>query len=181
METADAPSGMAYHLAQVNVARMRAPLDSPVMAWFVARLDAINARADASPGFVWRLQTKEGDATTIRAFEDETILLNMSVWESLDALQAYVYQGAHAETMSLRREWFEPPHEAHLALWWIPAGHIPTVDEAVERLDHIRRVGPTEFAFSFRRRFPAPACIHSTTAVKRGPSLRSRSRPRPWR
>jgi hypothetical protein len=142
----------------MNVARMRAPLDSAVMAGFVALLDAINGRADASPGFVWRLRSEEGNATTIRAFADARILLNMSVWTSLDALHSYVYQGAHAETMTLRRQWFDPPVEANQALWWIPAGHIPTVEEAVERLESIRRVGPTAFAFSFRRRFPAPGC-----------------------
>jgi hypothetical protein len=135
---------------------MRGPLDSPIMAGFVARLAAINALADASPGFVWRLQATEGDATAIRAFDDAAILLNMSVWASLDALQTFVYNGAHAEAMRLRREWFEHPDDVYQALWWVPAGHVPTVEEAVERLDRIRRIGPTEFAFSFRRCFPAP-------------------------
>ncbi len=145
-----------YHLAQVNVARMRAPLDDPLMAEFVARLDDINAVADASPGFVWRLQSAEGNATSVRAYDDPRLLINMSMWESLDALSAYVYANAHRGVMRRRREWFARFDGPYMALWWVPAGHIPTVDEAKERLEHLRAYGPSPTAFTFKAPFPTP-------------------------
>src|SRR5262245_52447199 len=118
------------HLAQVNIARMKGPLDSPVMAGFVARLDEINALADRSPGFVWRLQTGEGDATYLRPYDDDRILFNLSVWESIEHLRQYVYRSAHAEVLRSRQEWFRKFESVHLALWWVPPGHLPSVDEA---------------------------------------------------
>jgi heme-degrading monooxygenase HmoA len=145
-----------YHLAQVNIGRALGPIESPIMAEFVARLDEINALADASPGFVWRLQGDDGNATSIRAYDDERILVNMSVWESLDALTAFVYASAHRPVMRRRREWFERFEGPYMALWWVAAGHRPDVAEARERLEHLRTHGPTPFAFSFVRAFPAP-------------------------
>src|SRR5215207_322583 len=145
-----------FHIAQINVGRILGPIDSAIMAEFVARLDEINALADGSPGFVWRLQTEDGDATAIRPFDDEMIILTMSVWESAAALHAYVYQSAHAEVMRRRRAWFSRMAEAYVALWWVPVGHQPTVAEAVERLAHLREQGPTPAAFTFRQQFPAP-------------------------
>ncbi len=127
-----------YQLAQVNIGRILAPLDSPVMAGFVTQLDAVNALADAAPGFVWRLQTEEGNATSIHAFEDDLMLINMSVWESVDALAAYVYGPDHVAVMRRRREWAHHMKEAYLVLWWVPAGWVPTIDEAKERLEHLR-------------------------------------------
>lgn len=147
----------AYHLAQVNIAVPRAPVDSPLLADFVAALDPINALADKSPGFVWRLQTEDGNATAIRAFDDEQIMVNLSVWESIEALGDYVYRSAHIDVMRRRREWFEHL-DLYLALWWVPAGHIPTVAEAEGRLTHLRDHGPGPFAFTFRRPFPSPDC-----------------------
>ena len=144
-----------HHLAQVNVARPLAPLDTPVLADFMAALAPVNARADAAPGFVWRLQTEDGDATALRIGDDRT-LVNMSVWESLEALQQFVYQSAHIAPLRDRRQWFEPMEGPILALWWVPAGHIPTVAEAKERLDHLTVHGPTAHAFTFRLPFPAP-------------------------
>ncbi len=144
------------HLAQVNLARMRAPLDHPLMAEFVALLDRINALADASPGFVWRLQTDAGNATAIRAYDDERVLFNMSVWESIEALAAFTYESAHVGVFRRRREWFEPSADASLALWWLPRGSIPSVAEGRRRLAHLRRRGPTAVAFSFTSTFPAP-------------------------
>src|SRR5262245_31300207 len=117
-----------HHLAQANVAKMRAPLDDPMMSDFVALLDGINALADASPGFVWRLQTEAGDATAIRAYDDARVLFNMSVWESLEALADYTYKSGHTGPLRARRNWFEPPTGPSLVLWWIPGGHTPTVD-----------------------------------------------------
>ncbi len=139
-----------YHIAQVNIARMLAPLTDPIMAPFVAQLDAINAIADASPGFIWRLQTPEGDATAIRPYEDERILVNMSVWASLEELSSYVYASQHRQVMKQRHQWFEHFDGPYMALWWVPQGHIPTVEEARERLEHLRMHGATAYAFSFK-------------------------------
>jgi len=151
------------HLAQVNIARMRGPLDSAVMADFVARLDEINAMADASPGFVWRLQTSEGNATYLRPYDDDRILFNMSVWESLDALCAYVYQSAHAEVLRRRKEWFTRMETVYAALWWVPVGHRPSIDEAKKRLAYLEANGPTPFAFTFRTPFPADEAVLRAT------------------
>lgn len=144
---------MTYHLAQLNIARMLAPIDDPLLAEFVANLDRINALADYAPGFVWRLQNESGNATELRPFEDDLMIVNMSVWESLASLKEYVYKSAHAEIMRKRRQWFEKMDEAFTVLWWVPAGTIPTIEEAKERLQHLRRHGETAHAFSFRRSF----------------------------
>jgi hypothetical protein len=145
-----------HHLAQVNVARMREPLGSPRLASFVAALDPINTLADSARGFVWRLQTEDGDATSIRAFDDDLMLVNMSVWESFEALGDFVYRSDHAGVMRRRREWFELMETAYVALWWIEAGHLPTLLEAKERLEHLEAHGPTAFAFTFRTPFSPP-------------------------
>ena len=143
------------YIAQVNIARMKAPLDDPLMASFVARLDEINALADQSPGFVWRLQTPAGNATYLRPYDDDRILVNMSVWDTIEHLQEYVYRTAHAELLRQRHAWFEKFGGAYVALWWVPAGHRPGMDEAKKRLAHLETHGPTPFAFTFRRSFPA--------------------------
>lgn len=145
-----------YHLAQVNIARLLAPLDSPQLAGFVSRLAEINGLADRAPGFVWRLQTDDGDATSLRPYADDRLLLNLSVWEAVEALQRFVFQGGHSEVMRQRREWFSRLTDAHLALWWIRAGHLPSVEEAKARLEYLREHGPTALAFSFQRPFPPP-------------------------
>jgi hypothetical protein len=144
-----------HHLAQLNIALLRAPLDTPLLADFVASLEPINALADKSLGFVWRLQTEEGHATSIRGFDNDAIIVNLSVWESIETLFDFTYRGAHIELLRRRREWFQRMAEAHQCLWWIPAGHIPTVAEAEERLRHLQRHGPSSTAFTFRVRFPA--------------------------
>lgn len=150
-----------FHLAQVNVARLAAPLDSLRLADFVANLEPINAIADASHGFVWRLQTEAGDATALRIFDDDWLIVNMSVWESLEALRDYVYRSPHADVLGRRQEWFDRMVEAHLALWWIEAGTIPTLSDAEERLLTLRAEGPTPGAFTLKEpyplRRPAPA------------------------
>ena len=145
-----------YHLAQVNIARMVAPLDSPVMAEFVAPLPVVNALADRSPGFVWRLKTPEGNATAVEAYDDPLILFNLSVWESVEALKQFTYTSGHRGPLRDRAKWFERPTQAHLALWWIPTGHLPGVREAVERLEFRRAHGDTAVAFSFAKPYPAP-------------------------
>lgn len=146
-----------FHLAQVNIGRMRAPIDDPVMAGFKNLLDPINALADASPGFVWRLQTEDGNATAIRPYPDDALMaVNMSVWESLPALQQFVYRSSHLGPMRQRGQWFEPLEGPILVLWWVPAGHIPTVAEALDRLGSLKQHGPTAHAFTFRTPFPPP-------------------------
>ena len=142
-----------YQIAQVNIGRINAPLDSALMAGFMSRLDEINALADKSPGFVWRLQTNEGNATYFRPYDDDRILMNMSVWETIEALRQYVYQTVHAELLRQRHEWFEKFVGVYTALWWVPAGHRPGIDEARKRLAHLEKHGPTEFAFTFKRTF----------------------------
>jgi hypothetical protein len=145
-----------YHLAQLNVGRIAAPLDTPELADFMAGLDPINALAERSPGFVWRLQDDAGNATGIHAFDDERLLLNMSVWESPEALREFTYRSEHRAYLARRREWFERMAESYLVLWWVPAGDTPTVAEAIERLELLRRHGPSPQAFTFRSLFPPP-------------------------
>ncbi len=145
----------SQHLAQVNIGRLVAPTDSPLVQEFMDALEPVNAIADASPGFVWRLQTEDGDATSIRAFDDDTILVNMSTWESVEALRAYVYSSPHKAYLARRREWFAAFTGVMIALWWVPAGHEPTVAEAKERLEHLEQHGPTAHAFTFRQVFAA--------------------------
>lgn len=145
-----------HALAQLNIARLAAPIDSPRLADFVANLERINALAEAAPGFVWRLQDDAGDATAIRHF-GEDVLINMSVWRDVASLQDYVYRSAHTEVLRRREEWFEKIREGYLVLWWVPAGHRPSLDEAGSRLDTLRRNGPTADAFTFKKVFPPPA------------------------
>jgi hypothetical protein len=146
----------AYELAQLNIGIIKGPMDSPVMADFSANLDRINALAERTPGFVWRLQTEDGNATAIRPFDNENLLVNMSVWRDVESLNEYVYSSAHVEIMRRRREWFERMDQAFLVLWWVPKGHRPSVAEAIAKLEVLRTKGPTAEAFTFRRAFPAP-------------------------
>ena len=143
------------HIAQVNIGRIKGVMEGPIMAGFVARLEEINALADQSPGFVWRLQTPEGNATDLRPYDDDRILVNMSLWESIEQLKYYVYKTTHAEVLRQRQEWFEKFTGSYTALWWIPKGHVPSVDEAKRRLAHLDAHGPTQFAFTFKDPFPA--------------------------
>jgi hypothetical protein len=155
----------AYQLAQLNIGIIKGPMDSPVMAEFAANLDRINALAESTPGFVWRLQTEEGNATAIRPFENQNLLLNMSVWRDVQSLGKYVYHSAHVEIMRRRREWFERMDEAFLVLWWVPEGHRPSVAAAIARLELLRSKGPTAEAFTFRHAFPAPDAAQSQSPV----------------
>lgn len=139
-----------YHLAQLNIGRVRAPLTDPVMADFVNNLDAINALAEDSAGFVWRLKGDGNDATSLRPFDDEQIIVNMSVWENVESLRHYVYRSAHTDFLRRRKEWFDKMDELIVVLWWVPAGHTPTVAEAKARLLHLREHGDTVHAFGFK-------------------------------
>ena len=153
-----------YHLAQINIGRILGPLDGPIMAGFVAQLDPINALADASPGFVWRLQSESGNATDIAYSDDPMIIVNMSVWESIEALVAFVYKSEHLGVFRERRSWFEKSALPNYALWWVPAGHIPTVREGRQRLEHYQKHGATPYAFWFSKQFPAPPADEAAVA-----------------
>lgn len=145
-----------YEIAELNIGIIRGPIDSPIMADFIANLGRIYAMADASCGFAWRLQTEAGDATAIRPFENENIAINMSVWRDIESLLQFVYHSSHTEIMHRRSEWFERMGEDYMVLWWVPRGHRPTVTEALERLEALKRKGPHAEAFTFRQRFPPP-------------------------
>ena len=145
------------HVAQLNVGRLRAPIDDAMIDDFRNNLDPINALAEASPGYVWRLQDDAGNATNIKVFDDELEIINLTVWESIDALADFTYRSGHVEFLRRRREFFEAPSEPILCLWWIPAGSIPTVEDALARLAHLRAHGPTPTAFTFRHRFEPDA------------------------
>jgi hypothetical protein len=142
------------HIAQVNIAQMKALLEDPLMSGFVARIDEINALADDSPGFIWRLQTSAGNATYLRPYDDDRILFNLSVWETIEHLRQFAYRTAHVELLRQQAVWFDKFVGAYLALWWVPPGHIPSVDEAKQRLAHLETHGPTPFSFTFRSTFP---------------------------
>lgn len=151
------PTPANYHLAQINIALMKGSYDDPVMADFVAQLDSVNGMADASPGFVWRMQGDDDVAVATRVFGEPRMLSNMSVWGSIEALRRFVYRGDHLGVFRDRSQWFEKMNRAHLALWWIPAGHLPTVDEGKARLELVDSDGPAALAFTFSHWFPSPA------------------------
>lgn len=147
-----------FELAQVNIARLLAPLADPQLADFVAALDPVNALADAAPGFVWRMQIEDGNATAVRAFtwdagDSAGVIVNMSVWRSVAELADFVYSGEHREVLRRRRDWFEQMRQAVSALWWVPAGHRPSTAEAEDRIRHLRAHGPTPYAFTLRQTF----------------------------
>lgn len=157
----------AYELAQLNVAMMKEPLESPRMADFVANLERINALAENAPGFVWRLQTEEGDATALRPLNEDT-LVNVSVWRDIESLNKYVYGSAHVELMRRRKEWFERMSDAYLVLWWVPKGHRPSAFEAITRLELLRSEGPTKDAFTFRHAFLPPDAAQTSAPLVSG-------------
>ena len=145
-----------WELAQINVGRLVAPSESPRVRPFFDALDRINALADQSPGFVWRLKSATGNATDIQPTADPLFIVNMSVWTGPDALFSFVYRSLHTPEMVRRREYFEPFRGAYQALWWIPAGHRPTVDEGLSRLWRLDRDGPATHAFTFKTQCPRP-------------------------
>lgn len=159
---------MAYRLAQVNVARLLAPLTSPRLAPFLSALDEVNAEGDQAPGFVWRLQSESGNATDVEGFGwdiagSHGVIVNLTIWTDPQSLSDFIFGGRHLAIMRRRREWFHPVAEATTALWWVPAGIQPSVAEAEQRVRHLREYGPTEQAFSIRRPYPAPAALTRRT------------------
>jgi len=147
---------MGFQIAQINVGRLVASLDDPRIADFLAQLAPVNALADEAPGFVWRLQSSSGNATDVAYSDDPRMIVNMSVWESLAALREYTYAAPHMKVFRERARWFEKLDKPHYCLWWVPAGHVPGVDEGRQRLEHYQRHGATPFAFWFSQCFPAP-------------------------
>lgn len=158
-----------WQLAQINVGRLVAREGEPEVAEFFARLDAVNAMADASPGFVWRLIGEGGNATDLQVTPDPRFIVNMSVWEDADALFAFVYRSGHVTTMAERRSWFERFEGAYQALWWVPAGHRPSVEEGLSRLWMLDRYGPSPQAFTFKTRHPQPGQDGAITDMKPDP------------
>jgi hypothetical protein len=150
----------AHDLAQLNVGRLVASTESTIVAEFMEALDPINTLAENSPGFLWRFQTEDGNATAERPLEDDQMLINFSTWESVEALADYVYRSVHTEYLRRRREWFDRLDDVVVVLWWVPSGHRPTVAEAVDRLGHLRENGPTPTAFTFRHRYDPDAAEH---------------------
>ena len=148
-----------WHVAQINVATALFPLDDPRIAEFMGLLDEVNALAEQSPGFVWRLKSESGSATDIRMTEDPNFIVNMSVWRSIEALFNFVYKSSHRLVMAKRRQWFEPPLRSYQALWWVPAGGFPSVQDGLERLGHLDVHGPTAKAFTFKRKFLPPGAL----------------------
>ncbi len=145
-----------FQIAQINIAKAVDEMDSETMQGFVSRLEEINALADSAEGFVWRLQTEEGDSTSIRVFNDPSLIVNISVWENIEALKSFVYRSIHVELIQDREAWFSKMAEVHQTLWWIPEGHIPSVEEAKQKLEHFKQHGATQQSFTFGKPFPSP-------------------------
>jgi hypothetical protein len=155
----------------VNISRLLAPLDDARLAGFVAQLDPVNAAADAAPGFIWRLQTEDGNATAVRAFEWDVagsagVIVNLSVWRDVEHLARFVYGSLHREVLKRRRHWFQRMGEAYTTCWWVPAGARPSTAEAERRLRHLRAHGPSPYAFTVRDSFPPPDATAATTPVR---------------
>jgi hypothetical protein len=150
---------VTHHLAQVNIARLVAPIDDPRLADFVAELDGINALAERAPGFVWRLKTAAGNATDVVYNDDPFVIVNLSVWESVESLRTFTYGSRHVEVFRRRAEWFEKPAAPHYCLWWVPQGHAPHVAGARERLEHYQTHSATPYSFWFSQLYPAPELV----------------------
>ena len=146
---------MKYNLAQVNIGRIVGPMDSPVMAEFKANLDPINKLAEESPGFVWRLKDETNNATSIKVFDDELMIVNLSIWKDAASLFEFVYKSGHVDYFKRRKEWFERMTELYLAMWFVPEGEFPTAQQAIHRLDYLRRNGESPYAFTFRSKYTA--------------------------
>ncbi len=146
-----------YQLAQVNIGRMRGKnIEDPIMAEFVENLDHINALAETSDGFVWRLKDESNNATHFSPYDDPRVIINLSVWRDLKSFEKFVYHSSHLEFLKRRAEWFEKFEKPHLALWWIPSGHLPTIADAVHKLDYLHAQGPSAEVFNFSLKFPPP-------------------------
>jgi hypothetical protein len=146
-----------YQLAEINVARMKGvDINDPIMLEFVDNLERVNALAESSEGFVWRLKDESGDATNINPYNDEQVIINVSVWESIETLENFVYKTFHTDFLKRRREWFQTFGKVHTAMWWIPEGQFPSTQDAVDKLDKLQKNGASELVFDFRNKFEKP-------------------------
>jgi hypothetical protein len=149
---------MNYHIAEINIARMKGvDINDPIMKEFVENLDAVNQIAESSEGFVWRLKDDTNNATSLNPYDDEQVIINVSVWQSIETLENFMYKTFHSEFIKRRKEWFVAYGTAHTAMWWVPAGHTPTLQEAVDKLDYLQKNGASADSFDFRNKFPAPS------------------------
>lgn len=146
------------HLAQLNIAKAKYELDDPKISEFVDNLEPVNKLAEQTDGFVWRLQDESGDATNIEVFDDPTLLINMSVWQCVDSLKDFMFRTHHRDFLRRKKEWFEHIPDDSYVLWWIPKGHLPTIEEGIERLQYLRKHGDTAHAFSFKSNFSPDEC-----------------------
>jgi len=147
-----------YFIAEINIAKMKGvDINDPIMKEFVENLDAVNQIAEKSEGFVWRLKDENNNATSLNPYNDETIIINVSVWKSIETLENFMYRTFHSDFLKRRKEWFLTYGSAHTAMWWIPEGHIPTMQEAVDKLSFLQTNGPSPNSFDFRHKFPAPS------------------------
>jgi hypothetical protein len=158
-----------WHLAQINVGTALFPLDDPRIAEFIGLLDEVNALAEQSPGFVWRLKSDSGNATDVKMTDDPQFIVNLSVWQSVEALFEFVYKTAHRLVMAKRRQWFEPPVRSYQTLWWVSAGTVPSPQEGLERLRHLDEHGPTPLAFTFKHKFPPPGVLGAPEDLRPDP------------
>ena len=146
-----------YHIAQINVARMiGVNIDDPVMKEFVDNLDRVNEMAESSPGFIWRLKDESNNASSFDPYKDDKIIINISVWQDIESLENFTYKTFHSDFLRRRKEWFKKYGQAHYAMWWIPQGETPSLDESVDRLNHMQEYGPSEKAFNFKVNFAQP-------------------------
>ncbi len=146
-----------YFIAEINIAKMKGvDINDPIMKEFVENLDSVNQIAEQSEGFVWRLKDENNNATSLNPYDDERIIINVSVWKSIETLENFMYRTFHSDFLKRRKEWFLAYGTAHTAMWWIPEGHIPTMQEAVDKLDLLQKNGPSPSAFDFRNKFPSP-------------------------
>jgi hypothetical protein len=159
---------MTYHLAQLNIGKLVAPIGDPRVAEFIDALGSINALGESSPGFVWRLQDEAGNATSIRAFDDPDIIPNLTVWTSVEALKAFAYRSEHVDFFRRRAEWFQPG-ESGVVLWWVSEGEIPTIAEARRRLEYLAANGPSPYAFGFGSVAPPPSPPLPASVTSRPP------------
>ncbi len=146
-----------YNLAEINIARMiGVNIDDPVMKEFVDNLDKVNAIAESSDGFIWRLKDAENNATSFNPYNDEQVIINISVWENIETLERFMYKTLHSDFLKRRKEWFQKFGKAYFAMWWVPEGHYPTIQEAVDKLDYLQKNGASNLVFDFKNKYPMP-------------------------
>jgi Domain of unknown function (DUF3291) len=146
-----------YQLAEINIAKMKGVnINDPIMKEFVDNLGSVNALAESSEGFVWRLKDESNNATSLNPYDDEQIIINISVWESIEALEKFTYKTFHTDFLKRRKEWFQMFGKAYFAMWWVPVGHFPSIQEATEKLDYLQKNGPSALVFDFKKKFDKP-------------------------